>query len=114
MPKHPEILLSKLDLDKKDSAENHVNKFLLVVRLHNIQYEYIFYRFFLTHLKIELQRGFSLWKKLLSLVGEHLRQFFLRNLGITRRQPLPYLICQELKWTPKRWSMIIINASLPY
>jgi hypothetical protein len=39
MPKHPEKFLPKFDPDRKDSAEDHVKKFLLSVRLQSIQHE---------------------------------------------------------------------------
>jgi hypothetical protein len=39
MPRHPEKFLPKFDPDKKDSAENHVKKFLLAIRLQSIRHE---------------------------------------------------------------------------
>jgi hypothetical protein len=33
LPKHPEKWLPKFDLDSKQSAEDHIKKFMLVVRL---------------------------------------------------------------------------------
>jgi hypothetical protein len=36
LPKHPEKFLPKFDPEKKDSAEDHVKKFLLAIRLQNV------------------------------------------------------------------------------
>jgi hypothetical protein len=46
MPKHPEIVLPKLDPDRKYSAKDHIKKFMFFVRLMNVQYEDVFYRLF--------------------------------------------------------------------
>jgi hypothetical protein len=66
---------------KKRLIEDHVNKFLLEVRLQNIGNKDVVYRFFPILLRTMLQHGSSLWKKLLSPVGEFLRPFFLKIQG---------------------------------
>jgi hypothetical protein len=37
LPKHPEKWLPKFDPDSKQSTEDHIKKFMLVVRLQNIE-----------------------------------------------------------------------------
>jgi hypothetical protein len=39
LPKHPEKLLPKFDPDGKDSNKDHIKKFVLVVRLLNVEHE---------------------------------------------------------------------------
>jgi hypothetical protein len=39
MPKHHEKFLPKFDPDGKDFVEDHIKKFMLVVRLMNVQHE---------------------------------------------------------------------------
>jgi hypothetical protein len=70
MPKHPEKFFPKFDPDKKDSVEDHVKKFLLAVRLQNIDMKMLFVGCSLILLRTMLQHGSFLWKKLLSPVGE--------------------------------------------
>jgi hypothetical protein len=38
-PKHPEKFLSKFNPDRKDSTEDHIKKYILVVRLLNFKHE---------------------------------------------------------------------------
>jgi hypothetical protein len=38
-PKHPEKWLPKFDPDSKQSTEDHINKFMLVVRLQSVEHE---------------------------------------------------------------------------
>jgi hypothetical protein len=46
LPKHPEKWLLKFDPDSKQIAEDHIKKFMLVVRLHNVEHEDVVYRLF--------------------------------------------------------------------
>jgi hypothetical protein len=46
MLKHPETFLPKFDLEKKDSVEDHVKKFLSAISLQNIRYEDVVCRLF--------------------------------------------------------------------
>jgi len=46
MPKHLENFLPKFDLNKKAFFEDHVKKFILLVRLMNVEYEDVVYRSF--------------------------------------------------------------------
>ena len=39
LPKHPDKLLPKFDPDDKGLAENHIDKFILVVQTMNFQHE---------------------------------------------------------------------------
>jgi hypothetical protein len=45
-PKHPEKWLPKFDLDSKQSAEDHIKKFRLEIRLWNVEHEYVVCRLF--------------------------------------------------------------------
>jgi hypothetical protein len=46
LPKHPEKWLPKFDPDSKQIAEDHIKKFMLAIRLHNVEHEDIVYRLF--------------------------------------------------------------------
>jgi hypothetical protein len=46
LPKHPEKFLPKFDLDKKEYVDDHIKKFMLVVRLMNVEHEYVVYVLF--------------------------------------------------------------------
>jgi hypothetical protein len=41
LPKHPEKWLPKFDLDSKQSAEDHIKKFMLAIRLRSVDHEYV-------------------------------------------------------------------------
>jgi hypothetical protein len=57
MPKHPEKFFPKFDPDQKDSVEDHVKKFLLSVRLQNIQYEDVVCQLF----PLTFENKYSTW-----------------------------------------------------
>jgi hypothetical protein len=76
MPKHPEKLFLKFDPDRKDSAKDHVKKFLLPVRLQKFSMRILFVICSPLHLRIKLQHGSSLYRKNPLLVGELFRPFF--------------------------------------
>jgi ribonuclease HI len=46
LPKHPEKWLTKFDLDSKRTAEDHIMKFMLDIRLRNVEHEYVVCRLF--------------------------------------------------------------------
>jgi hypothetical protein len=46
LPKHPDKFLPKFDPKKKDSTENHIKKFMLAVRLMNMEHEDVVCRLF--------------------------------------------------------------------
>ena len=46
LPKHPYKLLPKFNPDNKEPAENHIDKFILVVQTMNVQHEDIVCRLF--------------------------------------------------------------------
>jgi hypothetical protein len=46
LPKHPEKWLPKFDPDSKQSTEDHIKKFMLVVRLQNVEHEDVVCRLF--------------------------------------------------------------------
>jgi hypothetical protein len=46
LPKHPEKWLPKFDPDSKQSAEDHIKKFMLVVRLQSVEHEDVMCRLF--------------------------------------------------------------------
>ena len=46
LPKHPDFFLPKFDPEKKESFEDHIKKFMLVVRLVNVEHEDAICRFF--------------------------------------------------------------------
>jgi hypothetical protein len=46
LPKHPEKWLPKFDPDSKQIAEDHIKKFMLVVRLRNVEHEDVVCRLF--------------------------------------------------------------------
>jgi hypothetical protein len=46
LPKHPEKWLRKFDLDSKQIAEDHIKKFVLAIRLHNVKHEDVVCRLF--------------------------------------------------------------------
>ena len=46
LPRHPEKILSSFDLDKKDPTEDHIHKFMLALRLMNVEHEDIVYKIF--------------------------------------------------------------------
>jgi hypothetical protein len=46
LPKHPEKWLTKFDPDSKQIAEDHIKKFMLDIRLCNVEHEYVVCRLF--------------------------------------------------------------------
>jgi hypothetical protein len=46
LPKHPEKCLTKFDLDSKRTAEDHIMKFMLDIRIHNVEHEDVVCRLF--------------------------------------------------------------------
>jgi hypothetical protein len=46
LPKHPEKWLTKFDPDSKQVAEDHIMKFMLDIRLRNVEHEDVVYRLF--------------------------------------------------------------------
>jgi hypothetical protein len=46
LPKHPEKWLPKFDPDSKQIAEDHIKKFMLAIRLHNVEHEDVVCRLF--------------------------------------------------------------------
>jgi ribonuclease HI len=46
LPKHPEKWLTKFDPDSKRTAEDHIMKFMLDIRLRNVEHEDVVYRLF--------------------------------------------------------------------
>jgi hypothetical protein len=46
LPKHPEKWLTKFDLDSKRTAEDHIMKFMLDIRLRNVEHEDVVCRLF--------------------------------------------------------------------
>jgi hypothetical protein len=46
LPKHPKKWLPKFDPDSKQIAEDHIKKFMLAIRLHNVEHEDVVCRFF--------------------------------------------------------------------
>jgi hypothetical protein len=41
LPKHPEKWLPKFDPDSKQSVEDHIKKYMLAIRLRNVEHEYV-------------------------------------------------------------------------
>jgi hypothetical protein len=41
LPKHPKKWLPKFDPDSKKSAEDHIKKFMLAIRLRNVEHEHL-------------------------------------------------------------------------
>jgi hypothetical protein len=41
LPRNPENVISKFGLAKTEPAEDHVNKFMLALRILNVEHEYI-------------------------------------------------------------------------
>jgi len=46
LPKHPENFIPKFDLERKDSVEDHVKKFMSAIRFKNVWHEYVVHRLF--------------------------------------------------------------------
>jgi hypothetical protein len=46
LPKHPEKWLPKFDPDSKQIAEDHIKKFMLAIRLRNVEHEDVVCRLF--------------------------------------------------------------------
>jgi hypothetical protein len=46
LPKHPEKWLPKFDPDSKQIAKDHIKKFMLAIRLRNVEHEYVVCRLF--------------------------------------------------------------------
>ena len=46
LPKHPEKLLPKFDPDKDILPKDHINQFMLALKLINAQHEYVVCRLF--------------------------------------------------------------------
>ena len=46
LPKHPEKLLPKFDPDNDILLEDHINKFMIALKLMNVQHEYVVCRLF--------------------------------------------------------------------
>jgi hypothetical protein len=46
LPKHPEKWLPKFDPDSKQITEDHIKKFMLAIRLHNVEHEDVVCRLF--------------------------------------------------------------------
>ena len=57
LPKHPDKLLPNFDLDDKALAENHIEKFILVVQTMNVQHEDVVCRLF----PLTFEGKYSLW-----------------------------------------------------
>jgi hypothetical protein len=76
MPKHPEKFLPKFDPDRKDSAENHIKKFLLAIRHQGIRYEDVVCQLFPSLSKRKHLLGTSHLKNPLSLIGKPLKIYF--------------------------------------
>ena len=46
LPRHPQKVLLKFDLDKKEPTKSHLNKFMLALILLNVEHEYVVCRLF--------------------------------------------------------------------
>jgi hypothetical protein len=56
-PRHPEKLLPKFDPETSGFPKDHIKKFILAIRLMNVQHEDIVCRFSLTPSRTWLQHG---------------------------------------------------------
>jgi hypothetical protein len=57
LPRHPEKLLPKFDPESFGLPKDHIKKFILAIRLMNVQHEDVVCRFFLTPLKTQPRLG---------------------------------------------------------
>ena len=59
LPKHPDQILPKFDLDNKEPTENHVEKIILAVQNMNVQHEDVVFCLFPLNLKVRNHHGTS-------------------------------------------------------
>ena len=72
LPKHPEKLLPNFNPESKEPAEDHVKKFMLAVRLLDVEHEDVVCGSFLIHSKERPPHGIFHLQLVLSLAGINL------------------------------------------
>ena len=59
LPKHPEIFIPKFNLDRKEFVDDHIKKFMLVVRVMNVEHDDLACIFFTYTFEMKVQHGTS-------------------------------------------------------
>ena len=109
LPKHPEKLLPKFNPESKDPAEDHVKKFMLAVRLLDVEHEDVVCRIF----PYTFEGKASTWY--FSLTAGSItswKEFDLAFMNMFGDDKTPAALVLEFAWKPRKRSKISTNDSL--
>jgi hypothetical protein len=100
-PKHPEKWIHKFDLDLKQSVEDHINKFMLVVRLQSVEHEDVVCRLF----PYTFEGNASTWyfvQQLQTIIScDKFEPYFLETFGDDKFPEVLVIELSNLKMNPK-------------